>query len=323
MIEVVFSNSAECSLRLAQTIGKGPYRHGCVGFAFEGNRKPSRIRQWLMTRQYHRRQKQAWERAVVLPGSGSDVFAFPLGLSMGDITPEHFWENREAFLEQNALLDLPPDASEQAKQKAQAHLETIRENLDQLCARVKSGEPMRIWIGTSADDRCVLAWLAAQMEDRGCTCSKVYVNQLPEKYDFPQGGAVSWNDWGEMKPEEWGILDRELRREAPDDFLPEQASLWHRLQQEHTALRTMENGVIRSVPADYYDDLIREEIARQPEEFHEAHVIGALVGTQLRMPDSWFAQRIELMIEAGTLQITWEETPGSRSYRRRLKKVHS
>lgn len=321
MIEVVFSNSAEGALRYAQGWGDGPYRPSCFGFVLEENETPSRLKLWLMQKQYQRREKKKWKNAVVLPGKGEDVFGLSLGLSMGNIAPDHFWNSREAFFTEKRLWDLPADAVNQAKQAAQRELEKVRNNLSQIYKRAHSGEPLRIWLGTSGEDLCMLAWFAAQLEQHQLTSARVYLNQLPEKYNLPQGGAVSWSDWGEVGPAEWGILDRALRREAPAEFLSEQAAVWHRLQSENTQLRIVENGIIRSVPQDYYDGLIQAELDRQPNEFHEARLIGSLVGSQLRMPDTWIAGRIEPMIASGRLLITWEETPGSLSYRRRLKKV--
>ena len=320
MIEIVFSARAEGSLRYAQGWGQGPYSPSCVGFCWEpGEHKPGPLGQWLMKRRYHRREKAQWEHAVVLPGSGEDVFCLALGLSQGEIAPEHFWEHRRAFFADTELY-LSPN-HQQADKNAHRHLEKCRQSLAQVFQRVKGGEAMRIWYGSSAEDGCMLAWLAAQLADQQLTPKTLYLNQLPEQYPRPEGGAVSWISWGEVGPKQWGLLDQELRREAPEDFLSEQAALWHRLQRENTELRIAENGELRSVPADYYDDLIRQAVRRQPEEFNEAQLIGQLIGTQLRMPDVWIAQRIEVMIQAGQLVITWEENPGSRSYRRRLKKA--
>lgn len=322
MVEVVFSNSAQGALRYAQGWGEGPYCPACVGFAFEGNKQPPKIVQWFMRRKYQRNEKKKWENAVPLPGKPTDVFALCLGLSMGDIAPEYFWENRQKFFLESELVGVPADYREQIKKDVLHRKEKVQNNLEQICSRAIAGEPMRIWIGTSSEDRCMLAWFAAQMQERNITSAKIYLNELPEKYNLPQGGAVQWSDWAAVGVEKWGILDRELRREAPKNFLQEQAAVWHQLQQENTALRIMENGKLKGVAQEYYDDLIRAEIDRQPEEFHEAHLIGTLIGTQLRMPDTWIAARIETMIEAGQLAITWEEEPGSNSYRRRLKKLH-
>lgn len=322
MVEVVFSSSAEGTLKFAQGWGEGAYRPACVGFAYEGKKQPSKMKQWLMTRRYHRTEKKKWENAVVLPGEGRDVLALYLGLSMGSIAPEHFWDNREDFVLERERLDVPPDQMDRAKEAARRSLCKVRDNLEQICRRAASGEPIRIWVGTSGEDRCMLSWFAAQLDRRSLTSGKVYLNELPEKYNLPQGGAVSCTEWGDVEPEKWGLLDQKLRREAPADFLQKQAALWHRLQEENTDLRIVENGTVKSVPGDYFDDLIWAEIDRQPDEFYEAQLIGELIGTQLRMPDGWIASRIETMIASGRLCITWEENPGSRSYRRRLKKVH-
>lgn len=218
MIEVVFSNSAEGTLRFAQGWGEGAYRPACVGFAVEGNKQPSRMKQWMMTWRYHRKEKKKWQNAVVLTGDGGDVFALCLGLSMGSIAPDHFWENRADFFLERERLDLPPEQMDKAKEAAQRRLHKVQNNLEQICDRVMSGEPIRIWGGTSGEDRCMLSWFAAQMEKRSLTPGKVYLNELPEKYNLPQGGAVSWTDWAEVEPEKWGLLDRDLRREAPTDF---------------------------------------------------------------------------------------------------------
>lgn len=322
MVEIVFSDSAEGSLRYAQGWGAGKYQPSCVGFAFEADEHPSKLKIWWMRRQYNRAEKKKWENAVVLSGSGADVFALSLGLSIGDIAEDTFWAKREAFLMERVGFDMPPEYVHQGKETVLRRIEKVKNNLEQVCTRLKNGEPMRIWLGTSGEDHCMLAWFAAQLEQRGLAGAKVYLDELPAKYNFPKGGVVSWADWAEVEHERWGLLDQELRREAEPDFLSEQAALWRKLQQENTGLRIWENGAIKCVSQAYYDDVIQAEIDRQPEEFHEAQLIGNLIGTQLRMPDTWIAERIETMIAAGQLCITWEENPGSRSYRRRLKKVH-
>lgn len=318
MIEVVFSESAGGVLRYAQGWGEGKYCPSAVGFALPKSGRPSKIKQWCIKKQYERREKKAWEDAVVLSGSGRDVYALSLGLSMGKIAPGDFWNDRVALFAETRRFDGCADDAEKA---AERQIEKVQSNLEQITERAAKGESIRIWVGTSGEECCMLAWFAAQIEEYARTPQKVYLNQLPEKYDRPQGGSILWNDWAEVEPGMWGILDRDFRREVSAEFFREQAAVWRSLQGEDTALRIVENGILKSVSEDYYDALIWQEIDRQPDEFHEAHLIGSLLGgRQLRMPDTWIAARIEKMIASGRLQIAWEENPGSHSYRRRLKK---
>ncbi len=319
MVELVFSDSAEGAIRYAQNWGKGPFRPIHYGFIPEDGSKPSRLKLWCMQRRQARRDKQEWEQAVVLPRS--DVFALSLGICMGSIGPDRFWEDRTDLFAEAALTDLPPEDAAKARTDACRRIQKVQHNLEEISGRIKAGEPLRIWGSHTAEDQCMLAWFSAQLEARGLVPAAVYLNQLPEKYRFPDGICVSWNGWGEVEPGKWGLLDRELRREVSEDFLREQAGLWHRLVQENTLLRILENGRLKSTGPDYYDDRIRAEIRQQPEVFSEAQVIGRLIGSGMNMPDIWIAGRIARMIDAGELQIDWEEVPGSHSYRRRLKKI--
>lgn len=321
VLEIVFSDSAEGVIKYAQGWGEGRYSPSCVGFGFEDNCRPSRLKLWMLRRQYQRKEKKEWESAVVLKGQHQDVFGLSLFLSVGDIAPENFWENRGNVLMEAKTFDLPGDQLENAQKSVQSRLETVQSKIKTICERAKAGEALRIWMGRSPEDLSMLAWFGAELVRSGLSHSKVYINELPEKYNRPEGGAVSYGDWSEVEVSQWGRLDQELRREAPEDFLSQQAEIWAGLQQENGELRIVQNGTLKSVRADYYDDFIRAEIDRQPEEFYEAQVIGELIGTQLRMPDTWIAGRIELLIDSGELAVAWEEEPGVRSYRRRLRKM--
>ena len=139
------------------------------------------------------------------------------------------------------------------------------------------------------------AWLAYQLVSRDLSTVQIFLNRLPGRYARPEGDTVSWESWGEVEPLLWGRLDQELR--------------------------ILENGRLRSVSADYYDSRIQAEIDRQPTEFPEAQVIGSLIGHGLRMPDTWIADRIEVLIRSGRLTVAEEQTPGVPSYRRTLRKT--
>lgn len=317
MVDLVFEENAEGALRFAQGLGRGPYRPGCIGFGFEDGKQPSRLKLWWMRRQYRKEEKKKWENAVVLEGNREDIFCLALRLSIG--RPD--WESRESVLWNMARYDVLPEQEAAERQAVRDRLEKMQKNLDAICARAGNGEALRIWLGTSAENQCMMAWLAHQLVSRDLSTARIFLNRLPDRYARPEGGAVSWQNWGEVEPLLWGRLDQELRREAPADFLVSEARIWQELCKENSELRILENGRLRSVSADYYDSRIQAEIDRQPTEFPEAQVIGSLIGHGLLMPDTWIADRMEALIRSGRLTVTKEETPGVPSYRRTLRKA--
>ena len=75
------------------------------------------------------------------------------------------------------------------------------------------------------------------------------------------------------------------------------------------------------MPETIYDELIFREIQSESDEFHEAMVVGKILGKyELGIGDALIAQRIEVMISAGKLIPTTEPAPGRPIYHRMLKK---
>lgn len=85
----------------------------------------------------------------------------------------------------------------------------------------------------------------------------------------------------------------------------------------------MLNGQLVSVPETIYDDFIIREIAEEGKEFHEAMIVGRVLGKyQLGIGDSWVALRIEEMIRTGKLEPVTELAEDSPIYHRVLKKCN-
>jgi hypothetical protein len=74
------------------------------------------------------------------------------------------------------------------------------------------------------------------------------------------------------------------------------------LQRENGPLRAVVNGKLVTVQADHYDDLILREIYHHPQRFHEARLIGQILGKyHLGLGDFQIAWRIEEFISRGML----------------------
>ena len=123
-----------------------------------------------------------------------------------------------------------------------------------------------------------------------------------------------------MAPGEWH-RDLSLQRTATVRFQQVCASHWRTLQIENAPLRVVLNGQLVSVPETLYDSFIIREIAIESEEFHEAKLIGKVLGKyNLGIGDSWVALRIEEMIRGGKLKVITSADEDAPIYHRILRK---
>ena len=71
-----------------------------------------------------------------------------------------------------------------------------------------------------------------------------------------------------------------------------------------------------------YDDLIRREIELESGDFHEARIIGRVLGKfQLGINDAWVDLRIEDMIQDGKLEVVSVGDRDLPNYHRVLRRV--
>lgn len=321
MIEIVFSDSACGSLKMAQGFGKGPYSGGRPGIDITpvtgNNPTPEEIEEaQRVAKEYHRR---VWENATPFGGSTADVFGFNLTLSIGDIT-----ENPPGPLRLQALKNLysmyPHDEGDQA---AAMLMEMAENNRKTVCSRAARGEPLRIWYSNQPDELCGLYWLLAQLNQSERGFGPVHLIKLPEWETDEHGNTLRRTAWAEIPPWEWHrYLD--LQKTAPPTFCQSCADHWKTLQEENALLRAMLNGQLVSVPTNLYDDFITREIDAEDDEFQEVRVIGRVIGNyQLGISDSWVALRIEEMIRAGKLAVVTASDADAPTYHRVLRKVPS
>lgn len=106
MIEIVFGESAEGSLKVAQRYGKGKYPDGAVSvFLCHKDGCEAMDEELEVAKQeYMKKEKEAWENAVPLGGTSRDVFGFELELSVGDISGEETGWERQQELERISTL---------------------------------------------------------------------------------------------------------------------------------------------------------------------------------------------------------------------------
>lgn len=320
MIEIVFSDSACGSLKMAQHYGKGKYQGGCIGVIvsrMDGSR-PTNAEIEAAQREAEKKARLAWENATPLGGNPADIYGFNLALSVGDISENQPGIKRQQTLEH--LYSIYP----KGYQTVEKILKRVHEHLKMIRQRVTMGESIRIWYSNQPDEMCGLYWFMEQLNQWNAYDGEVSVVKLPEWETDEKGNIVRKISWGEVAPEEW-YRYLALHKPVSPVFRRSCASHWQELQEKNAPLRAILNGQLVSAPENLYDDFILREIAAEGEEFQEAMIVGRVLGKyQLGIGDSWVAFRIEEMIRAGKLEAVSEITGDMPIYHRILKKcAHS
>ena len=174
--------------------------------------------------------------------------------------------------------------------------------LDALKARAAAGEPIRIWDDQTPFTRCGLMYV---MEVLGHLPCEWLVVSLPEQYTRRDGVVVQWRSWAELEPALLGHFAAGARL-LPLSEREELARQWRGLQRENAPLRVLEDGIVRSAPADYYDDRIRRVF---PEKICKAAevVVRAMVEQKVPHGDEFIGQRLRAFIDRGELRIAEED----------------
>ena len=317
MIEIVFSDSACGSLKVAQNYGKGKY-HEAVTSVFlrhKGDAEPTAEEIQEVQLRAEKDARLAWENAIPLNSKSSDVYCFDIALSVGDISDNGLGEQRKSVL-RNMLSVCPfSDLEHQIEEKMQK----AKTALSSVMERYINGEEIRIWYSHNPDELCGMYWLMEQLRPLNCQTA-IYLVKLPIWEYGKENTVISRNAWGDIAPGEWGKYTYCQEKILPA-LIAAYATKWKQLKEENAPLRVMLNGHLQSVSEDVYDSFILREIAEQPEQFKMAIVIGNVIGKyQLGIGDAWVSHRIDRMIENGMLEVVEDAPMGGLSYRRVLRK---
>ncbi|MEG1263189.1 MAG: DUF3658 domain-containing protein, partial [Clostridia bacterium] len=256
-----------------------------------------------------------WEKATPMGGNPQDVFGFHLMLSIGDIQKNDFIGRRQKVIDTlwRIYPDNPSDASLDIADESKGTLEMVVE-------RALRGEDMRIWYSNQPDELSGLYWLLAELQPFEAKLGTISIVKLPE-YEYRDNNTiVSHTAWGEVSPGDWCRYTA-LAEVTTSVFRWNCAVKWAALQAENAPLRAVLNGKLVSVPENIYDVFILREIETEGDEFHEANLIGRVLGKyQLGIGDAWIAGRIEKMIDDGKLAVASNPSSNRPSYHRKLKK---
>ena len=318
MIEIVFGDSACASLKMAQRYGEGDYCGGSSGviIGHSDSHTPTRKEIEEDQREIETRERLAWEKAVPIGGNPDDVFGFCFVLDVGNIS-----ENEPGRLRQQALEQLWSIYPNQEGQQAACELvQGAAENLTTVRQRLLMGESLRIWYGNQPDEICGLYWFTAQLVQWDMPGNAIFLVKIPEWEANEEGTVIGKSGTGECQPADWHryVASQQL---LPPAMCHHLAMHWRKLRSDNAPLRAVINGQLMSVEAAFYDGFIQREIGEQDDVFHEARLIGNVLGKyRLGIGDAWIAQRIEEMIRRGSLEPVDKADSDSPIYHRTLKK---
>lgn len=173
------------------------------------------------------------------------------------------------------------------------------DNVDRVVDAAKEGDTIRIWHADTASDECGLLMLASLLKDCDCDMVEVHVRDT---------FCVTMLDYIEVADncDAW-------TKPITKDRIEQLDRQWQRLIAEDGELRILENGEIKTVGEDYFDDYILQKMPTQ-DTINRRALVGTVLGTSKHyLHDDFVDDRIEALIEnneiidVGTLRVLGDE----------------
>ncbi len=301
MLEVVFSDSEKGSMKLAKNYNEKNMMGGAVSYGYIGE-KPTKSEL-----KKHFKEKHFEGQAV--GGSSKDVVNIGFSLDIGDVSGDIDGNERQnVFRKMWSRFDFDNKEQEQFFQNQ-------RKDMEKLLTAAQDGTPIRIWKSNAPYSICGFYFVCNLLRNIDCNISIV---SLPEYKKVSDNEIVTYSHWGEVDA---GRLYQFLPLEKELSQIEKKivSDNWHELMEENAPLRAIINGKITSVPEDFYDFIITRNLPEN--DFIMARFMGKLLGEyNLGISDSWYALRIDKMIEDNKLVVIENRDP-SHPYGKVLRKM--
>lgn len=294
MLEVVFSDSEKGSMKVAKNYNEKNMMGGAIGYI---GKKPTKA------------ELEKHFEGQAVGGNSQDVVNIGFSLDVGDLSGEIDGNERQnVFRKVWGRFDF--DNKEQVQ-----FFQNQRKDIEKLLSAAKSGIPIRIWKSNAPYSTCGFYFVCNILRNTDC---KISVVSLPEFKLISENKIVEYSHWGEVdagKFYQFLPLEKQLsqiEKRIVSDY-------WHDLMEENAPLRAIINGKLISVPENFYDFIITKNLPDN--DFIMARFIGKLLGEySLGISDSWYALRIDKMIEDNKLIVVENKDP-SHPYGKMLRKI--
>lgn len=240
-------------------------------------------------------------------GNKEDIVCIGFSLDIGDVSGEIDGSKRQEI--HKNTLGLYSNADE-----VKQFFNTQRRDLEKLLASAKEGKVIRIWESNAPFSTCGFAFTCYVLKDIDC---EIKVVSLPEYNKISNDIIGTYTSWGEISSKEFHKF-LSLEKDFSEIEKTMYAYIWEELKEENASLRAVVNGKLISVQEDFYDHLIIKNIPDG--EFMMVELIGQVLGKyQLGVGDSWFAFRMNKMIEENKLEVVSNKN-SLKDYKKVLKK---
>lgn len=294
MLEVVFSDSEKGSMRAAKNYNNKAMLAGAHGYI---GKRPSKA------------ELEKHFEGQAIGGSSGDVVNIGFSLDIGDISGEVDGNER-----QNAFHKMWGRFGFDNNEK-QKFFKDQRIDVEQLLSAARDGIPIRIWKSNVPYSTCGFYYVCYILRDIECNISVV---SLPRYKQSSENEIVEYSHWGEVdagKFYQFLPLEQQLskiEKRITSDY-------WRILMKENATLRAIVSNKLISVPENFYDFIIVNNLPDN--DFIMAQLIGKLLGNYiLGVSDSWYALRIDKMIEENKLIVVENKDP-SHPYGKVLRKI--
>lgn len=294
MLEVLFSDSEKGSMKVAKNYNVKNMLSGAVSYI---GKKPTKAEL----------EKHFEVKAV--GGNSQDVVNIGFSLDIGDISGAiDGHERQNIFRKVWGVFDFDNKEQEQFFQNQ-------RKDMEKLLSAAKDGIPIRIWKSNAPYSTCGFHFVCNLIRSIDCNISVV---SIPKYNPISENEIVEYSHWGEVdagKFYQFLPLEKQLTQIEKRTV----SEHWHDLMVENAPLRAILNGKLTSVPESFYDFIITKNLPDN--DFIMARFIGKLLGEySLGISDSWYAFRIDNMIEENKLIVIENKDP-SHPYGKVLRKV--
>lgn len=294
MLEVVFSDSEKGSMKVAKNYNEKNMIGGAVSYI---GAKPTKV------------ELEKHFEGQAVGGNSRDVINIGFSLDVGDISGSIDGDERQdVFRKIWGRFDFDNKEQEQFFQNQ-------RKDMEKLLTVAQNGTPIRIWKSNAPYSTCGFYFVCDMLRNIDCD---IRVISLPEYKKISENEIVTYSDWGEVEASKlYQFLTLEKQLSNIEKRVA--SNYWHELMVEDAPLRAIINGKLISVPENFYDFIITKNLPDN--DFIMARLIGKLLGEyNLGISDSWYALRIDKMIEDNKLIIIENEEP-KHPYGKVLRKI--
>lgn len=223
----------------------------------------------------------------------ADVESLWLELDIGDISTLPDLSCREPVM--RSILRGPENIDDEPS--FSTLWESHQSALSRVIEAAQTGEPVRIWHSGAPFEVCGFCFAVSLLQSSPGPVTSI---KLPPF--FEEGDTIRVHD--SLACADAEQLAALLPLEQPLSLTQRRntAHLWRELMRENAPLRATVNSRLISVPADFYDHVLRRHLPDG--KFPIVRAIGnAMAFGELGVRDWWYAQRLRAMIDAKELAV--------------------